>query len=173
MAETPNQRDLVASNAAYAANFKDGDLPTPPSKKYSVVTCMDSRIFPSVAFGIPIGSAHIIRNAGGSASEALRSILISQHMLGTTEVIVIKHTGCGMLTFSNADARAQIAKDLGGDNTSVKKLDNVDFLPFTDLEEEVRKDVRFLRESELLVHGVVVSGWIYEVETGKVKKVDV
>ncbi len=109
---TENQKNLVSKNEQYVSEFKSGDLALPPAKKYLVgkllnmrtlmiktdrikVTCMDARIDPAAAFGIDLGDAHIIRNAGGNAKDALRSILISQHLLGTREIILVKHTGCG------------------------------------------------------------------------------
>ena len=131
------------------------------------VTCMDARIDPAAAFGIPLGSAHIIRNAGGSAHEALRSVIISQTLLGTNEVLLIKHTGCGMLTFKNEDARAAVKKARGEE--AGKAVQELDFLPFGNLETATAEEVQWL-EGQKAVHGKV-SGWIYEVETGKVRKV--
>lgn len=126
---------------------------------------MDSRIFPSKCFGIDIGEAHIIRNAGGNAKDALRSILISQHMLGTREVILIKHTRCGMLTFSNEDARGLVEKN------GSKVDSDYDFQPWGDLEKAVKDDVQYLKGQEGLIKGTEVSGWVYEVESGKVKHI--
>ncbi|KAH7012458.1 carbonic anhydrase [Microdochium trichocladiopsis] len=130
---------------------------------------MDARIDPAAALGISLGDAHVIRNAGASAADALRSIVISQQLLGTQEVVLIKHTGCGMLTFTNDDARALVEKNLGGE--AAREVEGLDFLPFPDLEEAVRRDVRFLRESKVISKEVVVSGWVYEVESGKVRQV--
>lgn len=125
---TSAQQNLVDSNAAYASSFTSGSLALPPAKKYLVLTCMDARIDPANAFGISLGDAHVVRNAGGVAKEALRSIVISQQLLGTKEVLVIKHTGCGMLTFANEDARKAVVGNLGeGVRSEVEK---VDFLPF-------------------------------------------
>ncbi|KAL9595164.1 MAG: hypothetical protein Q9179_005087 [Wetmoreana sp. 5 TL-2023] len=126
---------------------------------------MDARIHPPSAFGISLGDAHIIRNAGGSARDALRSLVISQQLLGTTEVLLIKHTGCGMLTFSNADAHGVVEKQLGKE--AEKELEGLDFLPFGDLDEAVREEVGWLRGSKAIPDNVAVSGWVYEVETGK------
>lgn len=133
------------------------------------VTCMDARIDPASAFGISLGDAHVIRNAGGSAREALRSLVISEQLLGTTEIVLIKHTGCGMLTFSNQDALGVVAQNLGAEGEA--ELDGLDFLPFGNLEQGVKDDVAFLKGSKAIPDSVSVSGWIYEVETGKVKSV--
>lgn len=129
---------------------------------------MDARIDPAAAYGIDLGDAHVIRNAGGNAKDALRSILISQHLLGTREILLIKHTGCGMLTFSNADVLSVVAKNQGLGVLA----GTFDFQPFPDLEQGVRDDVAWLKSHSALVKGTEVSGWVYEVETGKVRKVD-
>lgn len=126
---------------------------------------MDARIDPASAFGIELGDAHVIRNAGGNAQDALRSILISQHLLGTREIVLVKHTGCGMLTFSNDDAKAAVQGNGG-------KIDQTfDFQPFTELEAAVKRDVEFLTDHESFPKGVEVSGWVYDVATGKVGRV--
>jgi carbonic anhydrase len=129
---------------------------------------MDARIDPAAAFGIPLGAAHIIRNAGASARDAFRSIVISQQLLGTTEVLVVKHTGCGMLTFDNETAKGLIKKNKG--SAAAKEVEDIDFLTFPDLEAEVKKDVAWL-QSKAVEDGIRFTGWVYEVETGKVKKV--
>lgn len=130
---------------------------------------MDARIDPAAAFGISLGDAHVIRNAGGNARDALRSLVISQQMLGTTEVLVIKHTGCGMLTFQNEDAHALVEKNLGAE--ARKELAGLDFQPFAQLERAVEDDVNYLKASKAIPDGVKISGWVYEVETGKVRSV--
>ncbi|KAK6200627.1 hypothetical protein LQW54_009670 [Pestalotiopsis sp. IQ-011] len=164
------QQNLEKSNAQYAAQFTKGHLALPPAKKYLVLTCMDARIDPASAFGIELGDAHVIRNAGASARDALRSIIISEQLLGTREIILIKHTGCGMLTFQNDDAHGIVKKNLG--DAAAKEVEHVDFLPFADLEQAVRDDIAFLKETETVPNDVVVSGRVYEVETGKVRRVD-
>lgn len=126
---------------------------------------MDARIDPAAAFGISLGDAHVIRNAGGSAQDALRSILISQHLLGTREIVLVKHTGCGMLTFSNEDARAAVRGNGG------KVEEGFDFLPFGKLDSAVRRDVGFLKGHESFPEDVAVSGWVYDVGTGKVARI--
>ncbi|CAO2649233.1 Nn.00g066180.m01.CDS01 [Neocucurbitaria sp. VM-36] len=162
------ERNLEQGNQAYAASFTQGDLALPPSQNYAVLTCMDARIDPAAAFGIPLGAAHVIRNAGASAQDAFRSIVISQQLLGTTEVLVVKHTGCGMLIFDNATAKGLVKENKGEE--ALKEVQDIDFLTFSDLETEVKKDVKWLR-SKAVESGIRFTGWIYEVETGKARKV--
>jgi len=119
--------------------------------------------------------SHVIRNAGASAKDALRSILISQQLLGTKEILLIKHTGCGMLSFKNEDAYKVVEGNLGEEVGGKLREEGFDFLPFGSLEEETKRDVQWLRGNDLVVKGEdgerKVSGWVYEVETGKVRKV--
>lgn len=137
----------------------------PPAKRLAIVTCMDARIDPARAFGLEEGDAHVIRNAGGRAREALRSLVISQRLLGTTEIAVIHHTECGMLTFTNPDLHAKVKKDLGADAS------HIDFLPFSDLEESIREDVSFLMSSPLIPGDIVVRGFLYDVRNGRLNEV--
>lgn len=135
---------------------------------------MDARIDPAAAFGISLGDAHVIRNAGGNAVDALRSLVISQQLLGTTEIILVKHTGCGMLIFDTAVATGLVEKNLGTEG--VKELGrfvggNGEFQTFTDLENAVKSDVQLLKDSRLFRDEIVVSGWIYDVETGKTRQI--
>ncbi|PSR88760.1 carbonic anhydrase [Coniella lustricola] len=131
---------------------------------------MDARIIPSEAFGIVIGDAHIIRNAGGSAKEGLRSILVSQQLLGTQEIVIIKHTGCGMLTFTNEEAHAVVSKKLGP--TAAAEIATLDFLPISDPEQAVRDDIEFLQKQSAIPKDIHISGWVYEVETGRVRHIE-
>ncbi|KAK4141219.1 carbonic anhydrase [Dichotomopilus funicola] len=165
------QKNVEASSASYSASFTKGDLALPPAKKYLVLTCMDARIDPAQAFGIELGDAHVIRNAGASAVDALRSIVISEQLLGTTEIVLVKHTGCGMLTFKNEDAYAIVEKNLGPAAVDELKAKNLDFLPFPELDEAVKKDVAYIQASKLVPDSVTLSGWVYEVETGKTRRV--
>jgi carbonic anhydrase len=157
--------ELLEANESYAARFDRGDLSMPPGRRIAVVTCMDARLLPSRIFGLAEGDAHVIRNAGGSAREALRSLVISQRLLGTREVAVVKHTDCGMLTFSNEDLKAKVREELRADPG------DLDFLPFSDLEQAVRDDVEFLRQTPLIPDDVPVRGFIYDVRTGHVTEV--
>lgn len=158
---------LLDANAAYARRFDQGGLPMQPARRLVIVTCMDARIDPARAFGLAEGDAHIIRNAGGRASEALRSIVVSQQLVGTTEVAVIHHTGCGLLAVSNADMRASVRTTLNADASQI------DFLPMPDLEQSVAGDVRLLRQSPLVVPGTVVRGFVYDVRTGGLREIEV
>ena len=158
--------ELLRANEGYASAFTKGDLPTPPAKQTIVLTCMDARLLPSRFLGLEEGDAHVIRNAGGRAQDALRSIVISQRLLGTNEVLVIHHTDCGMQTFKNEDLYAKVEQDLGADAS------DIDFLPFPDLEQSVRDDVRFLKESPLVPDDVSIRGFVYDVKSGKVTEVN-
>jgi carbonic anhydrase len=157
--------ELVQANAEYAGTFDRGDLPMPPGRRLAIVTCMDARIIPSRALGLEEGDAHVIRNAGGRARDALRSLVISQRLLGTNEIAVIHHTDCGMLTFTNPSLHAKVKQDLGADSTAI------DFLPFSDLEESVREDVEFLLSSPLIPRDVPIRGFVYDVRTGRLNEV--
>src|SRR5438552_4407277 len=133
-------QEVQKANDAYASTFSKGDLPMPPARHVAVLTCMDARLHPARFLGLELGDAHVIRNAGGRASDdAIRSLAISQQLLGTREVAVIHHTDCGMLTFTNEQLRAKLQAELGADAAGV------DFLPFSDLEQSVRDDLERLR----------------------------
>ena len=134
----------------------------PPGRHVAVLTCMDARLDPARFLGLQEGDAHVIRNAGGRASEdAIRSLVISQQLLGTNTVVVIHHTDCGMLTFSNADLRTKLKQELNAN------ADHIDFLPFKDLEQSVRDDVAAIKASPLIPKNVEVSGFIYDVRSGR------
>ncbi|KAK2001797.1 carbonate dehydratase [Colletotrichum falcatum] len=165
------QKNIEAASESYSSGFDKGHLALPPAKKYLVLTCMDARIDPARAFGIELGDAHVIRNAGASAVDALRSIVISQQLLGTHEIVLVKHTGCGMLTFKNEDAYVIIEKNMGADALLEGKDRISDFLAFPELEEAVKKDIGFIKASRLVPDSVTLSGWVYEVETGKTRRV--
>src|SRR6195256_2873427 len=106
--------DLLANNEAYAASFDKADLPLPPAKKLAVIACMDARLNPYGALGLEEGDAHVIRNAGGVVTDdAIRSLAISQRLLGTEEIILIHHTGCGMLTFTDDEFKRSVEQETG------------------------------------------------------------
>src|SRR5215216_1165382 len=112
----PVAQEFIAANEQYAAGFHKGDLPLPPARKTAVLVCMDARIDPAKALGLQEGDAHVIRNAGGRASDdAIRSLIISNELLGTREFVVIHHTDCGMLTFTNEQLRNKLQQELGAD----------------------------------------------------------
>jgi carbonic anhydrase len=159
--------EIREANEGYAGGFTKGDLPMPPGRRFVVLTCMDARIDPARALGLEEGDAHVIRNAGGIASDdALRSVVISQSLLGTTEAFVIGHTDCGMLTFSNDQLRDKVRDDRGVD------VSHLDFQPFPDVEERVRASVRRLQETPLLPDDFAISGYVYDVQTGRIIPVD-
>src|SRR6266700_4415979 len=155
-------QEFQKENDAYASSFSKGNLPMPPGRHVAVLTCMDARLIPARFLGLEEGDAHVIRNAGGRASEdAIRSLAISQQLLGTNEVVVIHHTDCGMLTFSNEDLRKKLKQELNAD------AEHIDFLPFKDLEQSVRADVATIKNSPLLLKNIEVSGFIYDVKSGR------
>ena len=156
--------EFLQANESYASKFSKGNLPMPPARNVAVVVCMDARIDPARALGLEEGDAHVIRNAGGRAADAIRSLVISQQLLGTREVVVIHHTDCGMLTFTDEQLRRKIHDDLGVDT-------ELQFLPFADLEQSVRDDVEAIRTSPLLLKDVPVRGFIYDVKTGRLREV--
>lgn len=158
--------EIREANDRYSAEFEHGSLPLPPARRFAVLTCMDARIDPARALGLAEGDAHVIRNAGGLASDdALRSVVISQALLGTSEVFVIGHTDCGMETFTNDELRAQLRERRGVEAA------HLDFQPFRQVEARVRASVRRLRETSLLPDDYAVHGFVYDVATGKLNEV--
>ncbi|KAG7673091.1 hypothetical protein Ndes2526B_g05340 [Nannochloris sp. 'desiccata'] len=161
-----NLAEFEKNNAGYVASFTDGDKALPPARKTAIVACMDARMHPESALGLSIGDCHMIRNAGGRVSgDALRSLAISQQLLGTNEIYVIHHTDCGMVTFKNEDIRALLKERLGA--AAGEAADVIDFLPFSELEQSVLEDVAIIKNSPLINPGVAIVGAIYDVETGK------
>ncbi len=160
----PETTRALLENARYAATFDRPNLELPPSRRLAVLACMDARLTVEDVLGLRTGEAHIIRNAGGLATEdAIRSLVISQHLLGTEEVLVIEHTGCGMLTFQDDPVRAQIAEAQGA-------TVDLPLLAFGDLEANLREQVEKLR-AHPWVRDVPITGVIYEVETGTLRRV--
>jgi len=155
---------FLKANERYAASFAKGHLPMPPSRRVAVVACMDARLDPARVLGLEEGDAHVVRNAGGRAADAVRSLVISQQLLGTREVVVIHHTDCGMLTFTDEQLRQKVRDELGA-------VTDTAFLSFSDLDQSVRDDVAAIRESRLLLKGVPVSGFVYDVKTGRLRPV--
>ena len=157
--------DLLRNNAAYAEGFDKGDLPIPPAKQVAVVTCMDARLNVHALLGLQEGDAHIIRNAGGIVTDdEIRSLAISQRLLGTEEVLVIHHTGCGMLTFSDEEFRRTLEEETGSAPEWAAGA-------FGDLEEDVRRSVARIRESPFVPRKDAIRGFVYEVETGRLREV--
>jgi carbonic anhydrase len=161
-----NFDQFLEANKGFVAGFDRGDLPMPPARHVAVVACMDARLHPEKALGIDIGDSHVIRNAGGRVSDdVIRSLVISQRLLGTTEVVVLHHTDCGMLTFTNEQLADKVQAELGVD------VHGRDFLPFSDVEQSVRDDVATIRNSPLIPKDFPVAGAIYDVTTGVVHEV--
>nr|GAT43661.1 carbonic anhydrase [Mycena chlorophos] len=143
----------------------------PPAKRLAIVTCMDARINPFKQLGFKEGDAHIIRNAGGMAKDALRSLIISQRLLGTREIAVYHHTGCGMVTFQGSELKKIVKWSKPDDAACAQQVDSIDFLEFNDLEQSVKDDVDFLKSSPLIMDGTKITGWIHDIDTGKATRV--
>ena len=159
--------ELLRNNESYSGSFKKGDLPLPPAKHLSVVACMDARLDVHKILGLQEGDAHVIRNAGGAVTDdAIRSIAISQRLLGTKEVVLIHHTGCGMLTFRDDEIKGQIEKETGIRPPCA-------FEAFSDLEEDVRQSIARIKASPFIPNKSSVRGFIYDVKTGKLEEVGV
>src|SRR5256885_11707337 len=155
--------EVLSANEAYASTFGEkANLALPPARGFAILTCMDARLDPAKYAGLSEGDAHVIRNAGGRASDdAIRSLIISYKLLGTREFAVIHHTDCGMLTFSNSDLRGMLKRDTGSD-----AAEQIDFLPFSDLNASVTDDVKRIREHRLIPNDIAVRGFIYDVKSG-------
>jgi carbonic anhydrase len=155
--------EFLEANTRYAAQFTKGHLPMPPGRKVAVLACMDARLDPARALGLEEGDAHVIRNAGGRAADALRSLIISQQLLGTREIVIVHHTDCGMLTFTDPGLKRKVKTELGQDA-------DFPFHSFSDLEKSVADDVAALRGSPFLLR-VPVRGFVYDVKTGRLREV--
>jgi carbonic anhydrase len=157
--------DLVANNEQYAKGFDEGGLPMPPGKKVAVLACMDARLNPYKVLGLSVGDAHIIRNAGGVATDdAIRSLVISQRLLGTTEIVLVHHTDCGMLTFRDDDVKAQIESDTG-------IRPHFALEAFADMDADVRQCMARIKASPFIPNRDAVRGFVYDVETGRLREV--
>ncbi len=162
----PIKDEIRAANEQYAFSFEKGHLPMPPGRRFAVVTCMDARLDPARFLGLEEGDAHVIRNAGGLVTEdALRSLVISHWLLGTQEAVVVAHEDCGMLTFSNDDLRAKLAEETGEDTS------DVDFHPFSNLDESVRASVERIRDYPLLPESYDAHGFVYDVRSGALREI--
>ncbi|MEI6355366.1 MAG: carbonic anhydrase [Methylococcus sp.] len=176
--------EVLESNQGYAATFTKGDLPLPPARGFAILTCMDARLHPSKYAGLSEGDAHVIRNAGGRASDdAIRSLVISHKLLGTQEFFVIHHTDCGMLLFND-----DIMGDLLGKSLDTASIDAqgwhdngkgpgstdgkfINWLAFQDNEQSVLDDVNRIRNHSLVPNYIPIYGFIYDVKTGKLVEV--
>jgi len=157
---------LISQNEKYASNFKDGSLALPPSKKIAVLACMDARLLVNEVLGLKIGESHVIRNAGGIATDdAIRSLIISHELLGTEEFIVINHTDCGMVTFKDDDLKKNLSYKYNSDTSNLK------FYSFNNIEDNVKEQVKKIRSHPLIPKEISISGLVYDVTTGKVKQI--
>ena len=158
--------EFVKANEEYAANFKKGDLPLPPGRKVAVLACMDARLDPARILGLEEGDAHVIRNAGGRAADALRSLVISEQLLGTETIVIIHHTDCGMLTFTDDVIHEKVRNELHAD------ADYIAFLPFKDLQQSIHDDIAYLKSSHLIPQSIIIKGYIYDVKTGQLHEAE-
>jgi len=177
--------EVLAANDAYAAAFGDkANLPLPPGRHFAILTCMDARLDPAKYAGLAEGDAHVIRNAGGRASDdAIRSLVISYKLLGTREWFVIHHTDCGMMLFTDEIMRGLLASSLktasidasgwhdSGDGPGSTEANYIDWLTFTDNAKSVVEDVQRIRNHPLVPADILIYGYIYDCKTGKLVEV--
>ena len=158
--------NFLKANQAYVELHGDLHLSIKPKTKVAIVTCMDSRLHVAPALGLALGDAHILRNAGGRVTDdMIRSLVISQQQMGTREIVVLHHTDCGAQTFNNEDFQENLKCELGVD------VSGQDFLPFQDIDESVREDMKLLRECPLIPDDVIISGAVYDVDTGSMREI--
>ena len=157
--------DLVANNEAYAERFDKRGLPLPPARKLAIIACMDARVSPYALLGLKEGDAHVIRNAGGVVTDdEIRSLAISQRLLGTEEVMLIHHTDCGMLTFNDDDFKRQVEEDTGIKPGWAAEA-------FSDLDRDVRQSVARIKASPFIPNKDHIRGFVYDIETGRLREV--
>ena len=157
--------ELLANAERYAATFDKGDLPLPPARNIAIVACMDARLNPYGLLGLSEGDAHVIRNAGGViTADQLRSLAISQRLLGTREIVLIHHTDCGMLTFTDDEFKTAIQSEVGVKPSWAAEA-------FTDLDEDVRQSLARVHADPFIPVKDSVRGFVYEVETGRLREV--
>jgi carbonic anhydrase len=156
---------FLNNNANYSTGYSKGDLPMPPEMGIAIVACMDARLETGALLGLAEGEAHVIRNAGGVVTDdVIRSLTISQRLLGTREIMLIHHTDCGMLTFTDAALKEEIQKETG-----IRPPFAMD--AFSDLEDDVRQSIARIKASPFVVHKNEIRGFVFEVETGRLREV--
>jgi carbonic anhydrase len=159
--------EAVKANESYASGFKLGGLAMPPSRKLAILACMDARLMVDQFLGLKTGEAHVIRNAGGIASEdAVRSLIISHHLLGTQEFIVINHTDCGMLTFKDEELREKLRRETGS-----AAVVPAHFFAFSNVDANVIEQVHKIKSHPWIPRQIPVRGFVYDVKTGKLREV--
>ena len=157
--------ELLKNNAEFIRSFSNGDLPMPPGKGLAVVACMDARLNVYALLGLSEGEAHVIRNAGGVVTEdVIRSLAISQHLLGTSEIILVHHTDCGMLTFTDDEVKADIESKTG-------LRPHFALEAFSDLESDIRQSIARIKHSPFVLHKDRVRGFVYDVRSGALQEV--
>ena len=157
--------ELLRNNVRYAASFERGDRPAPAGPRMAVVACMDARLDVYAVLGLKRGEAHVLRNAGGVVTDdVIRSLTISQRLLGTREIMLIHHTDCGMLTFTDDELKGQIQAELGIEPPFALEA-------FADLDADVRQSIARLRASPFIPHRDSIRGFVYDVETGRLREV--
>lgn len=157
--------DLLSSNDQYVAGYTKGQLPMPPAKKIAAVVCMDARLETGALLGLAEGEAHVIRNAGGVVTQdVIRSLTISQRLLGTREIMLIHHTDCGMLTFTDDQLKAMVYEDTGIKPGFATEA-------FTDLDDDVRQSIERIKASPFIPHKDQVRGFVADVATGALREV--
>ncbi len=162
----PELETILKANEEYASKSFPGRQPMPPSRHVAVLACMDARLTVGQMLGLKTGEAHIIRNAGGIATEdAIRSLIISNELLGTREFLVINHTDCGMLTFKDDELKSKLRSKYGNDSSSIQ------FHSFSSLEDNVRKQVNTIKNHPLIPKSIPVYGFVYGVETGRLRRI--
>ena len=159
--------NVLKANERYAAGFTRNDLPAPPALRLAVVTCKDARLIVEAILGLKQGDAHIIRNAGGVVTpDVIRSLLVSHYMLGAQEVMVINHTGCGMMSFTDEELFAKVRHATGTAAAGPEAIHT-----FRDIEENVHRQVEKVKSHPWIPEHVVVRGFVYEMETGRLREV--
>jgi carbonic anhydrase len=157
--------DLLQNSKAYATAFDKGSLPLPPGKGVAVLACMDARVNPYGILGLQEGDAHVIRNSGGVVTDdAIRSLAISQHLLGTTEIVLIHHTGCGMLTFTDDQFKDKLENEAGARPSWAVEC-------FADLDQDVRDSIARIKSSPFIPNKDSVRGFVYDVEDGTLREI--
>jgi len=159
--------DLVRNNQSYSGSFKKGDLPLPPARHVAVVACMDARLDVHKILGLQEGDAHVIRNAGGAVTDdTIRSLAISQRLLGTKEIVLIHHTDCGMLTFHDDDLKRKIEEETGIRPAFALEA-------FGDLDKDVKQSIARIKASPFIPNKSSIRGFVYDVRTGRLNEVGV
>ena len=157
--------ELLANNETYASAFDKGNLPLPPGKKLAVLACMDARLNPHAILGLSAGDAHVIRNAGGVVTDdEIRSLAISQRLLGTEEIVLVHHTDCGMLTFTDDQFKRQIQDEVGIKPAWAAEA-------FADLDEDVRQSIARIEASPFIPNKASIRGFVYDVSDGRLREV--